>query len=275
MNCAEWNAPREPFQVYGNTYFVGPAGLSALLITGDDGHVLADAGLPESVTAIDARIRALGFKTTDIKLILTSHGHFDHVGGAAALQRYTGATVAASASTAQAMRLGHSTADDPQFESKGPGWNFPTVTSRVKVIKDGETIRVGSVTVKAHTTFGHTPGSTTWSWQSCDAGRCLNIVYGDSLTAISADGFKYSATKGRVDLFRASIAKVGALPCDILITTHPSASGLDGKLEKRTAAGLPPAAAGDPLVDSGSCRAYSDIALRNLDQRVAKEGQEP
>ena len=123
--------------MFGNTYFVGPAGVSALLITSDQGHILVDAGLQQSAAVIDANIRALGFKTTDIKLILTSHGHYDHIGGVHALQRYTRATVLASASTAQALALGTTVPDDPQFE-KSPGtMDFPKVEN-VRVVKDGE-----------------------------------------------------------------------------------------------------------------------------------------
>lgn len=97
--CAEWNAPRQPFKVFGNTYFVGSMGLSSVLIAGDQGLILIDVALPQSAALIDANITALGFRTSDIKLILTSHAHFDHVGGVHSMQRFTRATVAASART--------------------------------------------------------------------------------------------------------------------------------------------------------------------------------
>lgn len=96
--CDEWNAPHEPFRVFGNTYYVGVAGLSAVLIASEDGLILLDAGLPQSAPLIDASIRKLGLRTEDIRLIVNSHAHFDHAGGIAALQRASGARVAASAS---------------------------------------------------------------------------------------------------------------------------------------------------------------------------------
>ena len=163
-SCAEWNAPRKPFKVYGNTYFVGPAGVSAVLITSPQGHILIDGALQESVTHIDANIRALGFKTTDSKLILTSHGHYDHVGGVHALQRYTGATVIASVDTARALALGAPVPEDPQAP-RLPVDYFPKV-ERVRTVKDGETVRVGPVGMTANAVPGHTPGATTWTWQS-------------------------------------------------------------------------------------------------------------
>src|SRR5260221_9685383 len=113
-SCEAWNGPREPFRVFGNTYFVGPAGLGAVLIASDKGLVLLDGGLPQSAPLIDASIRKLGFRTEDVRFILNSHAHFDHAGGIAALARVSRATVVASASGAQAIESGLPPVDDPQ-----------------------------------------------------------------------------------------------------------------------------------------------------------------
>ena len=157
-DCAAWNKPREPFRVYGNTYYVGTDGLSALLVTGDAGHVLLDAGLSQSAALIDANIRKLGFKTEDIKLIAVSHGHFDHAGGVHALQRFTGATVVGSTSTAQALSRGENTPDDPQFAFGKPFNSFPAVKN-VRVVKDQEKLTVGKLSIVVHTIPGHAPGA--------------------------------------------------------------------------------------------------------------------
>src|SRR6476646_6746966 len=85
--CREWNEPVEPFRVYGNTWYVGPHGLSSILITSDAGHILIDGALAESAPQIEANIRKLGFRVEDIKYILNSHTHFDHAGGIAELQK--------------------------------------------------------------------------------------------------------------------------------------------------------------------------------------------
>ena len=95
-SCAEWNAPVEPFRVFGNTYYVGPAGVSAMLITSPGGHILVDGALTQSAVMIDANIRKLGFRTEDIKLMVNGHAHYDHTGAFAAIQRVSGAPVAAS-----------------------------------------------------------------------------------------------------------------------------------------------------------------------------------
>lgn len=271
-SCPGWNASHEPFQIFGNTYFVGPADLSALLVVTRDGLVLIDGALPQSAAVIDRNIRALGFKTTDVRFIMTSHAHYDHVGGIGALQRYTGATVLASASTAKALAQGYPTADDPQYEGvKRDG--FP-VASNVRVVADKEAISIGGVAFTPQYTPGHTPGATSWTWDACEGARCLHMVYGDSLSSISNKTYRYTGGGGQpnvVDRFRASIARMASLPCDILVTTHPSASGFAEKLKTRTAKGLKPGAPGDPFIDPGACKAYAERATKGLDDRVRSE----
>ena len=281
-SCDEWNQPREPFRVFGNTYYVGTDGLSAMLITSDQGHILLDGGLAQSAPLIAANIRKLGFKIEDVKFITNSHAHYDHAAGIAALQRASGAIVVASASGAQALASGNATPDDPQAGFGRDANAFPAVKN-VRVVKNGEVVRVGPIAIEMHDTAGHTPGSTTWTWQSCESSapspkpqaprplKCLNIVYADSLTPVAAPGFRFTGdakTPSRVEKFRASIATVAALPCDIVITTHPSATNLAGKLKLRAAK---PAA--DPLIDPQGCRALAATAARQLDARVAEEGK--
>ena len=264
-DCDEWNKPREPFKVFGNTYFVGTDGLSAMLIAGDAGLVLLDGGLEQSAALVDANIRKLGFKTEDVKLIVNSHGHYDHAGGIAALQRASGATVAASPSGADALQRGENTTDDPQFGFGKADNAFPPVKN-VKVIRDNEVLRVGNIAITAIFTPGHTPGSTTWSWQSCEGSRCLNMVYADSISAISAPGFKFTAEPERVNAFRRGITRLAELPCDIVISTHPQATNLDEKIKKRAAQKGDP----DPFVDQG-CKALAATAMKGLEARIAEE----
>ena len=133
--------PRAPFRVFGNTYYVGVAGLSAILVTSDAGSILLDGGLPQSAALIDENIRALGFRTEAIRLIVNSHAHYDHAGGIAALQRLSGATVAASGSGARALERGGPGADDPQYAS-GQSTMYPRV-NKVRAVADGETLTVG------------------------------------------------------------------------------------------------------------------------------------
>lgn len=263
--CEGWNRAQEPFRLFGNTYYVGVRGLSALLIASSDGLILLDGGLPQSAAPIDASIRKLGFRTEDIRLIVNSHAHFDHAGGIAALQRASGATVAASPSGADALRRGMPAEDDPQHDF---GDGFPAVPD-VRVVEDGETLDVGDQAITVHFTPGHTPGGTSWTWRSCEGERCLDMVYADSLTAVSAPGFRFTGDDTRpsiVTSFRESIATVASLPCDILVSTHPEFSNLFEKLERRESGGDPEA-----LVDRGACRDYAAGATKTLDRRIEEE----
>ena len=266
-SCAEWNASQKPIRIYGNTYWVGTHGLGAVLITSDEGHVLIDGGLPESAPNIVASIEALGFRVEDIKLILNSHAHFDHAGGIAALQRASGATVAASPWSARSLERGASIPGDPQYEIGIP---YAPVHD-VRVIDDGETVRVGPLALTAHFTPGHTPGGTTWSWQSCDAGRCLDLVYADSQTPVSADGFSFThsdAYPTALHDFEHSFAVLESLPCDVLLTPHPGASQLWERIARREQRSK------DALVDSAACRRYAASGRDRLAKRVAAERSE-
>jgi metallo-beta-lactamase class B len=267
-DCDEWNRPLEPFKLFGNTYYVGTTGLSSLLITTSDGLILLDGGLPQSAPLIDANIRKLGFRTRDVRLIVNSHAHYDHAGGIAALQRASGARVAASVAGAKALQRGEPTEDDPQY-GFGREANAFRAVENVHVAKDGEAIRVGNAAITPHYTPGHTPGSTTWTWQSCEGARCLSIVYADSLTAVSAPGFRYSGDgrgESPGESFARSITRVEQLPCDILVAPHPSATGLPAKLAR-----LKSDSATNPFIDPGACRVYAAGARKRLDERLAEE----
>src|SRR5919112_5146995 len=187
-SCAEWNEPQRPFRLHGDTYFVGTHGLSAILITSPAGHVLIDAALPESAPIIRSNIEALGFRVQDVKLIVNSHVHFDHAGGIAELQRLSGARVAASPWSAEVLTKSGVGKGDPQFGGIPPVALVP----RAETLRDGQTLRVGDIRLTAHFTPGHTPGGTSWTWESCEGKRCLSLVYADSMTAGSTDPVRFS-----------------------------------------------------------------------------------
>ena len=263
-SCAEWNAPQRPFRLYGNTYFVGTHGLSAILVVSRDGDVLIDCGLPESAPSIIASVRALGFRIEDVKLILNSHAHYDHAGGIAALQRASGATVAASPSSAEVIERGTPGPDDPQYSIALP---YPPAHD-VREIADGDTLRVGPLAIVAHFTPGHTPGGTSWSWRSCEDGRCLDLVYADSQTPVSADDFLFTRNTtypSAIADFEHGFAALEQLPCAVLLTPHPDASQLWQRVAARDAG------QSDALVNANACRAYAATGRERLQQRIVKE----
>jgi metallo-beta-lactamase class B len=261
---ARWNEPQAPFKVFGNTFYVGPKGVSAVLITSDAGHVLIDGGLPESVPQIAGNIRQIGLRIEDVKLIVNSHVHYDHAGGIGELQRLSGANVAALEPSARVFEQGKSGPDDPQFGI------LPEIArvAKVQVVKDGDTLRVGSLAVTAHATGGHTPGGTSWTWRSCEGSRCLDLVYADSLTAVSADGFLFSrstAYPAAVRDFESGFTFLGNVSCDILITPHGETSDLWNRLARREKGEA------DALIDRTACRRYAEGARKRLQTRLASE----
>jgi metallo-beta-lactamase class B len=263
--CKQWNVAQKPFNVHGNTYYVGTTELSAILIAGKDGHILLDGALPQSATLIAASIRELGYKVEDIKLILNSHEHFDHAGGLAALQRMSGAAVAASPAGAAALERGMVGKDDPQYSATDPV-RLPKIAG-VRVIRDGEMLRVGDVAVTAHFTPGHTPGGTSWTWRSCEGTRCVNVVYADSLNPISNDGYYFSGNEHQPDrsaAFKRSIDKLAALPCDIIISVHPGFTDTLDKLARRTPKN-------NTFIDASSCKEYVDYGYKALAKRITWE----
>ena len=257
---AEWNQPLKPFKVFSNTYWVGTKGLGAILITSDRGHILIDGALPESVPQIRDHIRELGFKLEDVRLLLNSHVHYDHAGGLAELQRLTGARAAASGSSAKVLTSGESGQDDPQYGILPPIGRL----QKVDVVREGEVVKVGSLLARPHMTPGHTPGGTTWTWKSCEGARCLDVVYADSVTPVSADGFKYTSSP-LLKAFEHTYAALETMRCDILLTPHPAASGMLEKLAARDG-GKP-----DAFVDPGACKAYAATARTNLARRLETE----
>jgi len=265
---ADFYIARAPFRIYGNTYFVGTQGLSAILITSDSGDVLIDGTVAEAAGQILANIRQLGFDPRNVKLILNSHTHYDHAGGIAAIQRVTGAAVAASPWSARVLAAGHSLPGDPQFGIVDP---FPAVAN-VRVLADGEVMRVGPIALTAHFTPGHTPGGTSWTWRSCEAGRCLDLVYADSQTPAAADGFLFtnnSSYPQALQDFAHGLSVISDLPCDILLTAHPGVSRLWERLAARDSGNA------DALIDGGACKRMVEEARHQIAKRVARERVEP
>jgi metallo-beta-lactamase class B len=263
-----WTAAREPFKIWGDTYYVGTQGLSAVLIVSPQGHLLVDATGDYAASLVAANIAKLGFDVRDVKAIVASHAHHDHAGGIAELVRLSGATVYARAAQAMTLRAGELQAGDPQHGV--PDSSFPRVAG-VTVVADDGVVAVGTIALHAIATAGHTPGGTSWAWRSCEGSRCIDVVYADSLTAVSADGFRFTDAPRLVEEFEAGIARLAALPCDVLVTPHPEQSRFFERMEKR--------AAGDvaSVTDAEGCKRYADGARERLAARLQRErdGVEP
>lgn len=253
-HAQRWLEPREPGRVFGNTYLVGFGGLSVALIDTGEGLILVDGAVPQAVPAIEENIRKLGFSLRDVKLILSTEPHYDHAGGLAALARDTRATVVASRAAAPLLETGGNAADDPQL-----AWlpSYPAVKA-VRAVDDGEAIRLGAVTVTAVATPGHTSGSMSWTWQSCEQTRCVTVVFASSLNPVAPEEFRFSAPENQalVKTYRSSFRKMRALPCDVLITAHPDFHPTG------------------EVIDPTACAAYADASARRLAARMRREAKE-
>ena len=258
---AGWNDPASPLKIHGSTWYVGSCGISALLVTSPEGHVLIDSGTTQAAPQVLANIRALGFDPADVRYVLFTHEHMDHVGGLAELQRATNAPVLSRTPAVATLRRGMSDREDAQFLQLDA---FPPVRD-VRPIADDHRVSVGPLQLQAIATPGHSPGGTSWTWRSCENADCRQIVYADSLSAISDKTYNFTdeaAHPGVVARFREALDRVSELPCDILLTPHPSASRMWERLGP---------AADEPLVDSSSCRAYASAARERLERRLAEE----
>ncbi|WP_242187314.1 subclass B3 metallo-beta-lactamase [Sphingomonas sp. CARO-RG-8B-R24-01] len=260
--AAAWITPQAPLHIYGNTYLVGFGALNVALIRTSAGLILIDGAVPQGVRAIEANIRRLGFRIADVKLILNTEPHFDHASGIAALARDSGATVIASAAAAAVLRSGQPDSDDPQIAW---GVAYPGVR-RVRAIADGTPIRLGDTIVTPHITAGHTPGSMSWTWRSCEGDRCLNTVFASSLNPIAGPGYRYTGHPEEADAFRRSFATLRALPCNILLTPHPGQSDGDVKARKLAVSRIP-----NPFIDDKACRIYAKKYAALFEKRIADE----
>jgi metallo-beta-lactamase class B len=226
-NCPDCLRPHQPFKIFGNTYFVGTEGLSSILITSDFGHVLIDTGLPASAPLIKSSIEALGFKITDVKGILLSGEHPEYAGGAAQLQRESGAQVYMMRGGEPVLRTGKLVAEDPLYASRAT----IAPVSQAWVVQDDQLLGIGSQRVRATATPGRSPGGTSWGWESCEGGNCLNFFYSSNLVAATAGKYRFKDHPDMQKAFEDTFKRLESARCDVLLTAHPEASQLFKRLD--------------------------------------------
>lgn len=257
----EWDKPGPAFKIYGNTYYVGTCGIASILITTDDGHALIDTGTEAGADIVLANIRSLGFDPKDIKLLLASHEHFDHVGGMAKLQRETGAMVISSEAAIGVMLTGQTDEDDPQFGTLDP---MEPIDEGMPYFWGDAPYRIDYFGIKPIDTPGHTAGAMSWTWDACEGDDCLTVVYADSLSAVSSDSYRFLDHRDYLGKFLASLDRIAEAKCDILLTPHPSGGNLKltmSLLDRRKLDGMP----------TFFCMGYAAKQRQALSLRLAKE----
>ena len=221
-----------PHKIIGNIYYVGTKTLSSFLIVTPQGNILMDSTYERNVPVIQKSVSDLGFKFSDVKILLGNHAHGDHQEGDAMVKELTGAQVIAMAE------------DVDTLKAIKPGGKEHPID---KIIHDGDSVTLGGTKLVAHLTAGHTPGCTTWTTVVRDGGKDYNVVFHCSLRA------QGNLTPALIDQFNRSFKVVRALPCDVPLGDHPAQYRM---LEKhaKLAVGGP-----NPFIDKANCNLETDI----------------
>jgi metallo-beta-lactamase class B len=245
------NKPFPAHKVIGNVYFVGTADLGSYLITTSEGHILVNTDYETTVPEIRSGVGKLGFRFTDIKIILGSHAHGDHMEGDAMVKELTGARV-------MAMEQ-----DVPALKRITPGGKPHPVD---RVLHDGEEVKLDSTTLTAHLTPGHTKGCTTWSMTAIEDGKTYNVVIvcsvGWNPGYILVNNKDYPQIS---DDYVRSFAILRKLPCDIFLAAHSGFYDLAGKYAKLGQGGP------NPFQDHAGYLAYVDQKEQSFYAELARQ----
>ena len=258
-----WNQPVKPYRIIDNIWYVGALGVTSFLITTSKGHILLDSGLPETAPQIKQNVAQLGFKLKDIKILLNSHGHYDHAGGLAELKELTGAKLMATEADAELLARGGK--DDFQWGDQLP--YKPVKADRL--LRDGDRVELGEVTLTARLTPGHTKGSTTWTMKARDGGKQYDVVFA---TSVSAPGYKLvnNDRYPRItDDYARTFQILKALPCDVFLAPHAEFFLMKEKI-KRLEQGAKP----NPFIDPTGYREYVSNGEKDFQKIVETQIQE-
>lgn len=247
-----WNAPIKPFRLIGNIHYVGASGVSSFLITTPEGHILIDTGFETTVPRIRENVAKLGFKLTDIKIILSSHAHTDHVGGHAAMQKLTGAKIFMSEADAALLASGGRGDFTPYNKDL---MAYPPAKAD-RILRDGDKVTLGGATLTCHLTPGHTKGATTWTMEVVEAGKTHHVVFFSSTSVLPNVPLVNNAQYPDIaDDLAASYRKLKSLPCDVFLAPHPEFFGLKDK-----AAAFERNATVNPFVDATAFKSFLEPA---------------
>jgi metallo-beta-lactamase class B len=235
-----WNKPAAPFRIIGPVHYVGTFALASYLITTSNGHILMDSGLESNAAQLQASIAKLGFSVKDVRILLNTQAHFDHAAGLGALKKLSGARMLASAGDAPLLESGGR--NDPAF---GNDLTFSPVAVDA-IVKDGERITLGDVSLTAHMTPGHSKGTTSWSMTVREDGRDLLVLFAGS-TSVPNPGMQLANNPRYptlVEDYTRTFATLKAMKADVFLTQHASAFGLHDKAARLTAGEKP-----NPFID--------------------------
>ncbi|WP_444945075.1 subclass B3 metallo-beta-lactamase [Microbulbifer sp. ZKSA006] len=247
-----WRRPVAPLKIADTTWQIGTEGITSLLLKGKEGAILIDGGMEQTAEHLLENMRRLGVAPTDLKLILHSQAHADHIGSIAELKRVTGAQVVTNAESAVLMARGG--ANDIHFADE---LLYPPIKAD-RILHDGEQVVLGDLRLRVHFIPGHTPGSMAWTWEDKVDGKITDVAYVDSLSAPGYQLIDNRRYPNILEDFRTSFTRVRDLPCDLLLTPHVPASGWEFKntaVQKK----------------SVSCLQYAQKAEEKLNEQLEAE----
>ncbi len=221
-----------PHKIIGNIYYVGTRTLSSFLITTPDGHILINSTYERNVPTIQESIAKLGFKFTDVRILLGTHAHGDHQEGDALTKKLTGAKVMVMAE------------DVPALEGIKPGGKAHPID---RTLHDGDEVSLGGTRLVAHLTPGHTRGCTTWTMRASEGGKTFNVVFACSYRSPA------TITPDIESEFNRTFKLIRALPCDVPLGDHPAQYNMAAKYA-RMKPGAP-----NPFIDPDNCWGEADI----------------
>lgn len=261
----KWDEPAEPAKIVGNIYFVGTKGLSVFLITGSEGHIVLNTGMPGSGPMIEKSIRQLGFKPEDVKILLTGHAHCDHVGGHTSLKKLTGAKIAMIREEVDLFESGGKL-DFHYGAIKEFGFDPAKVDT---IFRDGDEIKLGNIVIKAILTAGHTRGSMTYTMNVVDNGTEYSVLFPNG-TSINP-GYRVvnrPSYPGIADDFLKTVETLESMKPDIWLMPHNEAYGYFAKQAKAATEGA------KAWVDPDGYQKWIASVREKMETAIARESKQ-
>ena len=254
-----WNQPAPAFKVIGNVYYVGTHGLSSWLIKTPAGLILLDGALPESASLIEQHIADLGFRLSDVKILLNSHAHFDHTGGLAQLKRDTHAVLIASAGDRVSLETGTYLGSETVESLRAP----PVKVDRL--VADGGKVSLGGVSLTAHLTPGHTRGCTSWTVPVSEAGKTYQVLFFCSASVAANRLAPREQYPGIVADYRRTFKAMRGMKADVFLAPHAEFFDLWGKHARLFKTGP------NPFINPGELRPFIEAAAADFDKQLAAQ----
>lgn len=228
----DWTEPFPPFRIAGNLYYVGSKGLANYLVTTPKGHILINSDLEANVPLIRTSVESLGFKFTDIKILLISHAHWDHDAGSALIKELTGAKYMVMDADVSVVESGGKS----DFHYSNDATTLYTPTKVDHVLHDGDQVRLGDAVLTAHLTPGHTKGCTTWTMKVQDGKKTRDVVIVGSPNV--NPGYKLVGNElypSIAEDFARTFQILNSLPCDYFLGAHGSYFDMEAKYRQMKA----------------------------------------